>query len=352
MAAEEKYDPTAGNVRPKLRGPEDIRFIPLFASALDDDPRNETAQAIRAMIQEEDPVNRAQHLKVSGNQAYQIGPERWNDAVIYYTQALECECGDDSVDAIIYANRAQVNLKLKKYYACIADCERSIERKVDHIKAYFRAAQACLLLKKYEQGVDFTTQGIDIAPGHEQLNKLHQTLVIKTAQYQEQKREDNEIVQLKEQSDLLEKQLLQQIFEDRGITFTEDKFSTSTYGFEKNVWVHDTEEVLVFPVMFIYAQYNQTDFIQQFTETTKFMDQFKVIFKDFAPWDERGEYKPKKLDVYFTNKHNNLVKMNAKKTLAQIINRKDYDIPHIPVFYILPKKSNFTQEFKQTYQDY
>jgi hypothetical protein len=84
MSAYDKFDkwvddyasPTDGDVRPKLNGPEDLRFIPLFSNVLDDDPNNAAAQAIRAMQEDTSPSERAEALKNSGNKAYQLGEER------------------------------------------------------------------------------------------------------------------------------------------------------------------------------------------------------------------------------------------------------------------------------------
>ena len=66
----------------------------------------------KALQDETTPLERAQEFKESGNTAYKIGKSRWNDAIIYYTQAIEEECEDVKLNSQLYANRAQVHLSL------------------------------------------------------------------------------------------------------------------------------------------------------------------------------------------------------------------------------------------------
>jgi hypothetical protein len=56
----------------------------------------------------------AENFKNQGNEAYGRGRVGFADAIKFYTQALEVECQDQKLNEACYANRAAVNLELRK----------------------------------------------------------------------------------------------------------------------------------------------------------------------------------------------------------------------------------------------
>ena len=50
--------------------------------------------------------------------------------------------------------------------------------------------------------------------------------------------------------------------------------------------------VLVWPVLFLYPEIGETDFIEEFRETEQFADHIAVMFggEERAPWDQAGRY--------------------------------------------------------------
>lgn len=59
------------------------------------------------------------------------------------------------------------------------------------------------------------------------------------------------------------------------------------------------EGALVWPVMLLYPEYDQSDFIAQFCDVNTFEDQFYVMFGDRVVWDRKYLYRPGNLDVFF-----------------------------------------------------
>merc|ERR1712129_91042 len=64
------------------------------------------------------------------------------------------------LNAILYANRAQIHLRLQYYGKCIADAKASIACNVDCYKAYARAASAAKALSKYNEANRFCHDGL------------------------------------------------------------------------------------------------------------------------------------------------------------------------------------------------
>src|ERR1700722_3972980 len=68
---------------------------------------------------------------------------------------------------------------------------------------------------------------------------------------------------------------------------------------EKSVRLDKETNTLIWPVFFLYPEYKESDFIESFNEETTFLDHLKVIFEQYAPWDNEKKYITSQLLVYF-----------------------------------------------------
>eukprot|EP01083_Nonionella_stella_P056513 148775_1 len=394
QAKKEEYKTDKYNVN----NTNDWRNIPLFSNALD--PNNPQAAAIMSLQKREKPKSRAKHYKSSGNKAYLLGPHRYQDAITYYTQALDVKCKDNTLNSTIYANRAQIQLCLKNYGKVISDCVRSIELQPNTYKSYWRAAMASRALSKHTEAIQFCDNGLcimqklienetrnptpidrkdadtsgDSSSESEEdddaktkktkkikteLQKLNeQYLKLKQLKVQcvAQKMEIEHKLELKQQKQMelqrkkeKERNAVKDKLMARGIVVgKEDKYNLSeTYGKYKIKYDAKMDK-LQFPVMFIYPQHNQSDFIKCFGENQHFVDHLNQMFKPLAyagpSWDKEDEYLSHRLCVFYETK-DRFVNVNVNKSLKDIVERKDYVIPMIPVFFVLSKDAPFTSEF-------
>lgn len=108
------------------------------------------------------------------------------------------------------------------------------------------------------------------------------------------------------------------------------------------------------PVFFLYPEYKESDYIQSFNETNTFLDHLEVMFEQRPPWDERGDYTPDNLEVYFENNQKlkpSIIKIGKKLPLQKILSLDQYVVTNgVPSFIILPKNSPFEQEFLNKYK--
>jgi hypothetical protein len=111
----------------------------------------------------------------------------------------------------------------------------------------------------------------------------------------------------------------------RHLTFTTTSSPGERVGFPK----FDPDEPrpyspttqILFPVILLYPQYNQSDFIPTFAEHTTFGDQFEAIFPRDGrgpDWDVKHEYISGKLNVYVTTRKKRMLKIGMKMTLADV----------------------------------
>jgi hypothetical protein len=83
---------------------------------------------------------------------------------------------------------------------------------------------------------------------------------------------------------------------------------------------NDVEQTLIFPVVFLYPEYGQTDYIQEFPETTTYgqefddisyalnivrsrlFEQISMMFSSLPPWDDERKYTLDRIHVrHFSN---------------------------------------------------
>ncbi|KAL2350363.1 hypothetical protein BJ546DRAFT_925583 [Cryomyces antarcticus] len=88
--------------------------------------------------------------RVEGNKA--LGRKDFFGAITYYTTGLSVSNSlDYATKAILYRNRAQAYLILKRFESAKADAEASLLIEKDNIKSLYRAAQSAYELGQYEE---------------------------------------------------------------------------------------------------------------------------------------------------------------------------------------------------------
>ena len=321
---------------------------------------------------------------------------------------MDVKCKDKTLNSTIYANRAQIQLCLKNYGKVIADCKKSIELQPNTYKSYWRAATALRALSKYTEGIEWCNNGLIIMEKLIENEKKNPTPMDKkdrkrnedsdTSSEEEEEEEKNnkkkkvqkselqklneqylklkqlkakcvadyEKIQnklkLKQEKELQlkmkeenERNTVTQKLKERGIKIVnEDKYNImEAYGSKYKIEYDEKLNKLVFPVLFIYPEYDQSDFIKSFVENQHFIDHFKTMFapESNAPcWDKKNKYLSHRLCVFYETK-DRFINVNVNKSLKDIVERKDYIIPILPVFFILSKDSDFTSKFVKRKSD-
>ena len=85
---------------------------PLFMSEFPDKD-NDLLSALNSLQEDQTPEERVNTYRENGNDAFAIGNVyAYQDAIAWYTKAMEENLKDDEINSILYTNRAMVNLKL------------------------------------------------------------------------------------------------------------------------------------------------------------------------------------------------------------------------------------------------
>jgi DnaJ family protein C protein 7 len=93
-------------------------------------------------------IKKTEALKAQGNDAFKAS--KWQDAIQAYTDALELDQRNKSLNAKLYCNRAAALLKQNKPGEAVADCNTCLELDEKYVKGYIRRAQAGMALGDVE----------------------------------------------------------------------------------------------------------------------------------------------------------------------------------------------------------
>ena len=129
----------------------------------------------------------------------------------------------------------------------------------------------------------------------------------------------------------------------------------------------DEMGAMVWPVVFMYPEYSQSDFVEQFSEVTTFRDQLAHVLPDRGPapdWDDtHGSYRVSNLRVLFRTNMSKVRPLGkawrdddddepepvyAKQALVEVpldaplllpLSHPEYVISDVPVFQVVAKGS-------------
>ena len=89
--------------------------------------------------------------KDSGDAAFRRG--KFHAAVALYTEALEVDPLADSVNSVLFCNRAAAQTALHKYDAAVADCGKALRLRPEYHKARLRRARAYVQMSKFDSAI-------------------------------------------------------------------------------------------------------------------------------------------------------------------------------------------------------
>lgn len=90
-------------------------------------------------------------MKHDGNERFKRG--EYQEAVRYYSEAVQIDPQHEEYCAVIYCNRAAAQMALERYHTAILDCNEALQRKPNYPRALLRRARCHVALKMYHEAV-------------------------------------------------------------------------------------------------------------------------------------------------------------------------------------------------------
>ncbi|MEQ2204424.1 hypothetical protein XENOCAPTIV_013058, partial [Xenoophorus captivus] len=300
---------------------QEFNKIPMFMKTAPEeiDPKQYPELAcLQSIIHDEDrpPEEQAQSLKDEGNAYFK--EKNYKNAVVAYTAALK-KCGDQELNAVLLTNRAASHFHLGNMRSALNDAAAAKKIKPDHLKALIRGAQCCMELRNFSGAVQWCDEGLKAHPTDNKLRELRAT----ADKHKRAAERDARKAKAKEKKLHGEKEALLGAIKERGIKLFQpmnscpegsegegegDDECPSAGIAQLNLDTLSSLEVtgaqvfldeqgtLHWPVLFLYPEHQQTDFISAFCENNSFGDHLSVMFgEELPPWDTDRKYHPQNL---------------------------------------------------------
>ncbi|CAL9696420.1 unnamed protein product [Knipowitschia caucasica] len=354
---------------------EEMERIPLFMSKAPDviDPRKyPELAALQSMIHDEDRTTeeKAEDLKSEGNSRFKV--KKYNQALVSYTAALKMKCENEDLNAVILSNRAATHFYLGNMRSALKDATAAKKLKPDHLKAIIRGAQCCMELRHFADAVLWCDEALSLSPTDTKVLELRATA-------DKNKRaadRDARKAQAREKKLQGERQTLLDAIKDRGIKLfsssrsrgsdsEDEKGGSSLRGLAQlsldglssqevngaQVYLNQQDGALYWPVLFLYPEHQQSDFISAFCENHCFSDHLSVMFgEELPPWDTQQKYRPSNLLLFFEDRHNETLHQVSPQTplLQALQHQRCFIKAGTPSFIVLVKDSGFCRQYLST----
>ena len=327
-----------GELSPLLQGIQDLKYSP----------------------DENTPEELAKNYKEDGN--YNFKFKKYRHAVLAYSEGLRHKCADDTLNAQLLTNRAAAQFHLGNYRSSLLDARLALKKNPDHMKAVVRGAECALKLKRYAECRELADLGLELDPKEKRLLELRtQATNEEKARERDARREAAKEKRMKQ-----EEAVLLQAIRDRGVTLEAQRSGSDLTlkdleplhpaALHKRVhFSPESKNILVWPVLFLYPEHGETDFIEAFSDDQRFEDHVASMFGpgvEPAPWDAECKYKPGKIRLFFEDAEmERLVPVDLGATLGQTISHARYRVRGgTPGFIVLVEGSPFYADFVKKYK--
>ncbi|XP_022601757.1 tetratricopeptide repeat protein 4 [Seriola dumerili] len=353
---------------------EEFNKIPMFMKTAPEeiDPQKYPELAcLQAIIHDEDrpPEEQAQSLKNEGNAFFK--EKNYQKAILSYTAGLKKKYEDQELSTVLLTNRAAAHFYLGNMRSALNDAAAARKIKPDHLKALIRGAQCCIELRNFSEAIQWCDEGLKVHPTDKKLQELRAA----ADKHKRAAERDARKAKAKEKKLHGEKEALLAAIKERGIKLLqpakprqcgsdnededEDEGSSavisqlsldglsSQEATGARVFL-DEQGSLHWPVLFLYPEHQQSDFISAFCESNCFVDHLAVMFgEELPPWDSDRKYHPQNLQLYFEDEEKEtLYQVNPETPLLKVLQHKRCFVKAgSPSFIVLVNGSAFRKQF-------
>lgn len=344
-----------GELDPMMKGLQDLKYSP------DENTKEELAK----------------NYKEDGN--FQFKLKKYRLSIAAYTEGIKCKSDDAIIHVQLITNRAAAQYHLGNFRSSFNDCAIAIKFKPDHFKAIKRGAQCCYQLKRYPDCIKWSKKALELEAND---NEIQAMLEKVTKEQKEFERNARRELTRKNKKSKEELKLLKGL-KSRGVKLQEVDLNRIDFEKEEHVVeviekltpilpaafkqkVHfsaEAENTLIWPVLFMYPEYGETDLIEEFEELGQtFSDHLQAMFGHGIGgpvWDISNKYHPERLIVYFEDRITNPekvalvpVKNGQNSTLSEALSDPRFQIVNgLPTFIVLVDKSHYETFMVKSYEN-
>ena len=339
-------------------------------------PLIEGLQQLKYSPEENTADELAVNYKEDGN--FQFKLKKYRLAIAAYTEGIKCKTSDQLVQVQLVTNRAAAQFHLGNFRSSFNDCILATKLKPDHFKAVKRGALCCYELKRLDECISWCEKAKALDANDPDIGKLHEKANSELKEFERNaRREASRKKKKKNQEVKLVKALMSKNVKLKDCNWSKidlDKEEHVQEVIEKLTPVlhaasakrvhfsQENEKGLVWPVLFMYPEYGETDLIEEFEETGQcFNDHLQAMFGcgiERPNWDISNKYHPERIKVYFEDRVSNPDKValraikDTNMTLNQVLSDPRYEVINgLPTFIILVEKSHYETFMIKSYEN-
>lgn len=233
----------------------------------------------------------------------------------------------------------------ENYGSCNRDCASTLKLNPRNVKAWYRAASACLALDKLPEALDAAECGLRFDPNSKPLDAIKARIEKRAKDVEELNRWRKE----REERAAREASNLKFAIRSRGILARETGDPPDMEDAKISLAdPNDPKSVLSFPVIFLYPMEAQSDFIKACAEDETLADHLEYVLP--PPWDEKADYAPEETECYMETVSGGLIKAGKKLILLKLLSGGKIEVTDgLVKVNVVPKKkaATFIEEFKK-----
>ena len=331
--------------------------MPLFMESIteEDVAKNSACAALASIVYEDVPAeDLASNRKEQGNKALvmaqnpdQVNKENMARAAAHcYTEGIAAHCNDPKLNSVLYANRSLAHFIIQNYGHGLQDAQKAIILQPEYSKAYYRGAKCAERIRKYDIALNLIEKGLKTATaGDTQATLEFDTLLKLCLDGKEAAAKKQKSDSLKTRAKAAESSTIMRRITSHGIKMWPkcevSSEQSAQLGGHKPYF--DDDNLLHVPILFMYDEYQQTDYMQDVATDVPVIDLIDELMP--FPWDDRGRYK-KLDDIVVVYKFDDCVampqyfEMDAAWTLLENMRQPTYQMPALlPVLHVVCKTS-------------
>jgi tetratricopeptide (TPR) repeat protein len=300
--------------------------------------------------------DKALGFKEEGNILFKA--KKYKNAVVSYTNGIKqekLEQEDKELASTLYSNRASAHFYLQNYRSALGDSASARKLNAKNVKVIYRGAECCYKLRLFDDVKKWCDMAFALDPKDAKaLELLSKSEELRKTVEKEKRKKENEN---RKKTQRLNK--IQNLIKLNNIQIQEkEEFESILENpinpYQAPVCLSDEEEAhIVWPVVVLYPEHGQTDFIQQFHENSTFEEHLKVVLETPPSWDTDHNYRLNNINLYYENrKTGTLCKLNKNATLLSALKKEGFVVQMgTPSCMVMVAGSPFEKMYIQKYAE-
>lgn len=207
-------------------------------------------------------------------------------------------------------------------------------------------------LENFKEALTWANAGLTVDKNHQKLAEIRDV----APKRQKEKERDERKQRNREQKTKSEEDKVIQALKERKIRIQNDPscdiFDRNAIPTGTTIQWNEQEQFLTFPVVFLYPEFGQADYVKEFHQNTKIVEELSVIFNSPAPWDQEGKYRLETIGLFYEDRDQHKLKqISPDLTLLELLQKPGYVVQvGMASLIVMIPKSSFAEHYLSMFE--